>query len=163
NRKALVKVEVGDEVEGLLVNDELRRLETPHAFYEALWKLRPFSPWQTEPKARPGDRAVVRIKGQNISLQVDQGVDEYKPLFSLFMTAKPARLKDRSWVGWSPEGPYDTNDPGQGGRYIGWHRNTGKASPPTLFAEANKYHKQFYRDRILNYLLERGEVSKALE
>src|SRR5215472_4973548 len=79
------------------------------------------------------------------------------------MTAKPARLKDCSWVGWSPEGTYDTNNPGQGGRYIGWHRNTGKANPPTLFAEANKYHKQFYRDRILHYLLERGEVSKALE
>jgi hypothetical protein len=79
------------------------------------------------------------------------------------MTAKPPRLKDRPWIGWSPEGPYDTNDPDQSGRYIGWHRNTGKADPPTLFAEADKYRKQFYRDRILHYLLERGEVSKALE
>src|SRR5262249_45044350 len=78
-------------------------------------------------------------------------------------TAKSPRLKDRPWIGWSPEGPYDTNDPGQGGRYIGWHRNTGKANVPTLFAEADKDHKQFYRDRILHYLLERGKVSEAVE
>src|SRR5262249_44015476 len=64
---------------------------------------------------------------------------------------------------WNPEGPYDTGELAGGERYIGWHFNTGKRDAPTSFAEAGKYHNQFYRGRILHHLLERGKLTDALD
>ncbi|HTU21196.1 MAG TPA: hypothetical protein VMG10_24295 [Gemmataceae bacterium] len=158
NRAALAAVKEGDLVSGLMIEGKLQKMPTPHAFYEAIWKWKPAAPWRKQ----EGERAVVRIAGRNITLRVDQGIDDHKPLFSLFMTRGP----ERQWVGWSPQGPYDTGDLVRGEHYIGWHTNTGSPNKPTTFAEAAKYHKEFYREGILHFLLQRGnlpEARKALE
>jgi WD40 repeat protein len=160
NREALREVHEDDSVEGLVVDGKLRKFTTPQTFYEAIWELRPACAWANPP--RPADHAVLRIGRQDVSLRVDQGTDEAKPLFSVFVSAG-GKLQDRTWVGWSPEGPYDTANLEKGERLIGWHSNTGKASAPTAFAEAGKYHNEFYRDRILQHLLERGNLPGALE
>jgi len=91
NRAALESVKEGDRVGGLIVEEKLKVLPTPHAFYEAIWKLRPAAPWRNQ----EAERAVVRIGGRDATLTVDQGIDDHKPLFSLFVTQGPERL----WVG----------------------------------------------------------------
>jgi WD40 repeat protein len=153
NRAALESAEEGDRVGGLVIDGKLKVLPTPHAFYEAIWKLEPAAPWREQ----EGERAVIRIDGRDVTLQVDQGIDDRNPLFTLFVTRGP----ERQWVGWSPQGPYDTGDLVGGERYIGWHTNTGDADAPTTFAEAAKYHKEFYRDGILHFLLLRGNLPAA--
>jgi WD40 repeat protein len=161
NAEALQGIAEDDRVEGLVVEGKVRNFASPHAFYEAIWRLQPPAPWEGERK-QAGDRAVMRVAGRNIGLQVDQGIDDHKPLFALFVTAG-VRPADRRWVGWSPQGPYDTGDLVRGERYIGWHFNTDRPDAPTAFGEAGKYRRDFYRDHILRYLLERGNLSDALK
>jgi WD40 repeat protein len=161
NREALAAVKEGDPVEGqLVVGARKKSFKTPQEFYEAVWDLRPASSWGKAPQR--ADRAVLRIAGRDVTLGVDQGADERKPLFSLFIP----RTDDgagRQWIGWSPAGPYDTGDVGQGERYIGWHFNPDKPGDPSRFATAAEYHKSLYRDGILAFLYQRGNLTDALK
>src|SRR5262249_27319342 len=112
---------------------------------------------------RPGGTATLQVRGRGrVALTLDPGTDERKPLFSLFVTRgdDPAA---RQWVGWSPEGPYDTGDVARGERYIGWQRNTGRPDAPVSFSLAERYHREYYREGILRHLVERGTLTAALE
>jgi WD40 repeat protein len=160
NRDALRGVKQDDVVEGLVSDGKLQPLATPIAFYKALWKLKPAAPW--EKPGRKAQQAVLRIAGRDVTLDVDQGADERKPLFSLFITRK-TRTEDRQWIGWNPEGFYDTGNVARGEKYIGWHFNTGDSDAPTRLAPAVGYHKEFYRDRILEYLYKRGNLPEAIK
>jgi WD40 repeat protein len=152
NARALAGIEKGAAISKLVIDGkEVQPLATHMDFYLALWKC------------KPRERVVLGIGGNDVTFRIDQGIDEYKPLFSLFITGK-GKVKQQ-WIGWSPKGPYDTGDPDEGERSIGWHTNTGKAppEPPTEFAKAAEYRKDFYRDGILQYLLDRGNLPDALK
>jgi WD40 repeat protein len=99
------------------------------------------------------------------SLPLGQGVDEHKPLLSLFLTGeagKRAWISDKSdWIAWNPTGPYQCSE--QGERYLGWQSKTKVPEAPTGFATLAKvepYHKEYYRpERLLQYLIERGDAT----
>jgi WD40 repeat protein len=151
NRKALSqkKVKEGDTIEGLLIEGKLQRFASAADFYRA---LRGIAPGQTV-TLQVRDRGPVRLK-------TDQAVDERKPLFSFFLT-EGKRPEDRRWVGWNPEGPYETGNLARTESYIGWHRNTGEPGSPVSFSPAGDYHKEYYREGILRHLIDKGNLLEA--
>jgi WD40 repeat protein len=167
NRAALdqKRVRVGDVIEGLVEDGKLRPLTSPLAFHEAVWNLHP----RQKVTLRVGDRG-------DVALRVGQAIDERKPLFSLFVAARPQLMtaragpdaggvkeSDRAWVGWSPNGFYDASDQGQAEGYVGWHRNTGKPEEPTSFSPAAAYRKEYRREGLLARLVEHGRLAPALK
>ena len=114
------KLKRGNVLAGVVENKKLQRIETPRSFYEALYQLRP----GTEVSVRRGDPD----GADDIAFKVGQGIDERKPLFSLFVIGA-ARVADCEWIGWSPVGPYDTSSP-KAEKYLGWHFNTGDPKAP---------------------------------
>jgi WD40 repeat protein len=109
---------------------------------------------------RPGDQIEVAVSGKGaIKLAVERGVDERKPLFSLFL------LRTRGlpeWVGWSPAGPYDFSGPAAEA-HLGWQTNTGDPAAPVSYAAARAYRKDYYRQDILRYLAADADLGRALQ
>ena len=93
-------------------------------------------------------------------LPVRQGVDERKPLFSLFLAEADGR-HEAQWVAWSPLGPYDASSRAAE-RLIGWHFNTGDDTAPAVYAHAEQYRGTFYRKGLLPLLVENGALPAQL-
>jgi hypothetical protein len=109
---------------------------------------------------RPGDQVEITVAGKGaLKLPVERGVDERKPLFSLFLT-KTDGLP--GWVGWSPAGPYDYSNP-EAEKHLGWHTNTGDPAAPVSFAPASAYRKDYFREGILRYLADEVNLGRALK
>jgi WD40 repeat protein len=109
---------------------------------------------------RPGEQVEIAVAGKGaLKLPVERGVDERKPLFSLFMT-KTNGLPE--WVGWSPAGPYDYSNP-EAEKHLGWHTNTGDPAAPVSFAPASAYRKDYFREGILRYLADEVNLGRALK
>ncbi len=153
NRRALAdkKVQRGDILEGLVEGGKLRPLNSPDEFYQAMRRL------------PPGKRVTLRIAGKgDVALTLGQGIDERKPLFSLFV-APDRRLKKWDWVGWSPVGPYDSSDRTVE-RLIGWHENKGTIERPAVrFSLAEEYRRDYFKPGILKDLLDYGNPGQALD
>ncbi len=150
NRQALAdqKVGAGAVVEGVVKGKALQAFRSPQDVYDAAWDV------------KPGDSIVLRIGGKDVSLQVDQGEDERKPLFTFFMRDE---ARDRLWLAWTPVGPYDTDDRVRAEGVIGWQSNTGKASAPVEFSPAAQYRKESYRPGLLKHLFAAANLSGALK
>jgi WD40 repeat protein len=102
---------------------------------------------------KPGEVVTLNLRGnKQTSLKLDQGIDERKPLFSLFTT------RDRDWIGWSPMGPYEASGPGAE-RYLGWHQGTDNPQRPTSFALANQYRDEYQTPGGLRDLLDTGKAT----
>jgi WD40 repeat protein len=142
------KLKRGNVLAGLVENKKFRRIESPRGFYEALYRLRP----GTEISLRRGDPD----GNDDISFVVGQGVDERKPLFSLFVIGG-AKVTECEWIGWNPLGPYEASSP-RAEKYLGWHFNTGDPKAPTRFADAGQYRKFYYRRNLLEQLIQRGAL-----
>jgi WD40 repeat protein len=152
NRRALDAAGVarGDVIEGLVEGGRLTPLDSPKAFYEALWK-RP-----------PGARVTLRVRGRgDIPLVLDQATDERKPLFTFFQSGN-GHPDQRGWVGWSPLGPYDVSDAGGADALVVWHKNTGKPDAPAVAAPLDRYKKEYYRKDVLRTLLKHASLAAAL-
>lgn len=145
------KLKRGDVLAGLVVEKKLQRIASPRAFYEALYQLRP----GTEISLRRGDPD----GGDDVSFVVGQGIDERKPLFSLFVIGA-ARVADCEWIGWSPIGPYEASS-ATAEKYLGWHFNTGDPKAPTRFADAGQYRDLYYRKNLLDLLIQRGALGQV--
>src|SRR5262249_43447954 len=107
---------------------------------------------------KPGDLIDVKVAGKEaVRVKAGQGVEERKPLLSLFVT------RDRKeWIGWTPGGPFDRSSE-RGDTLIGWHTNTGKPEQPATFAAAKEYQAEFYKQNILKYLVAEGTLAGALK
>jgi WD40 repeat protein len=145
-------LEVGDIIEGIVPPDgKMQPLTSAKSFYRAVWQK------------EPGATLKLQVKGKGVvAVKVGQGVDERKPLFTLFVT-RADKLADRHWLGWNPLGPYETSTP-RAERHLGWHINTGKPEAPTSFtsfANAAKYREKYYRKGILNKLAAAGDIAKV--
>ncbi|GIW79576.1 MAG: hypothetical protein KatS3mg105_1383 [Gemmatales bacterium] len=111
---------------------------------------------------RPGTRVTLGLRGKGkVVLEVKQGTDERKPLFSLF-AAKAKKAGEWDWVGWNPIGPYEASGR-RAEKLIGWHFNTGNPEKPAVFALADQYRKEYYREGILKDLVEQTELAQALD
>jgi WD40 repeat protein len=140
------QIKKGDVIDGLVEDGRLQRFDSAQGFYCAIFY-----------KTKPGDSVTLRIGGRDVKLVAGQGVDEQKPLASLFVSGSG----DPEWIGWSPHGPYETSTPAAE-RMLGWHINTGNPDDPTSFASARQYHKSYYRPNILRYLVESGNYDEAI-
>jgi WD40 repeat protein len=146
---------VGDTLEAVTVEGG-RPLHPRNTLelYEALWVV------------KPGTNVTLTVRGaqgqpRQVVLRVGQGVDERKPLFSLFVT-REVNGRRREWIGWSPFGPYDSGAP-ETERLLGWHFNpTDPASPDSAFATADQYRKEYRREGILKNLVAEADLKRAL-
>jgi WD40 repeat protein len=146
------KLEVNDVIESIIPpQGAVQPLTSAKAFYRAVWLT------------EPGATIKLQVKGKGaVAVEVGQGLDERKPLFTMFVTRadKPA---DRHWLGWNPLGPYEASTP-RAERHLGWHINTGQPEAPTSFtsfANAAKYREKYYRKGILNKLIAAGDLAKV--
>lgn len=89
-----------------------------------------------------------------VDIPVGQGIDEQKPLFSLFV-GRTGDSEAMSWIGWSPMGPFDCSGAEVESR-LGWHFNTNNATAPTAFANVEQLRKDFYRQGLLARLMREG-------
>jgi WD40 repeat protein len=138
---AAAKLRVDDVISGIVEKTKLRTYDTARDFYVAL------------SERKPGDTVTLRlVDGKNVNLILDPGIDERKPLFSLFVT------RDQDWIGWSPMGAYESSGL-KAESYIGWHIGTDKPDRPTAFALAKEYHKEYHKDGALRELLRDGKVA----
>ncbi len=93
-------------------------------------------------------------------IQVQQGVDERKPLFTLFFKEGQAGVP--SWIGWSPVGPFDSSDPNIE-TLVGWHFNPPNPEASSTFAQLSEYRKDHYTKGLFKKLIETGELPKTKE
>jgi WD40 repeat protein len=108
----------------------------------------------------PGSTVEVTPTGKGVvTLPVVRGIDERKPLFSLFFLQNGKAL---DWVGWSPAGPYDVSGP-VAENYLGWHTNTGDPAAPVSYVGAAAHRKEYFREEILRYLVEEADLGRALK
>ncbi len=140
NREALKDVKEGDAVEGFASAAD---------FYARARRT------------QPGKTLTLTVAGRRVALVVGQGIDERKPLLSLFVT-RGDKAEDRDWVGWNPSGPYDSKNRASE-RLIGWHANTGKPEAPVSFRPAEQYRREFRREGILRHLVARAALAPALD
>jgi WD40 repeat protein len=140
----------GDVIEGIDQNKKLRPMATARDLYEAI------------ALTKPGTNLQLRVRGKgNVAALVGQGSDERKPVFTVFATGAGAPAT-WDWVGWSPIGPFEASGR-RAERYVGWHFNTGDPAAPATFALIDQYRKEYYRDGILNFLVNRGDLAPALK
>jgi WD40 repeat protein len=142
------KIAQGDVIESVVEKGQPRAAASALDFYEAISRV------------RPGESIHLRIRGrqEDTVLRVSQGVDEAKPLFTLFVT-HAAKPEDRAWVGWNPLGFYDASDR-RAESYLGWHRNTGDGDHPTTFALIDQYRKWYYDKGILQTLVKEARLPR---
>jgi WD40 repeat protein len=135
-----------DVIEGFVVEGKVQAVKSAVDFY-----------WTVNLK-KPGDLIDVKVAGREaVRVKAGQGVEERKPLLSLFVT------RDRKeWIGWTPGGPFDRSSE-RVDTLIGWHTNTGKPEQPATFAAAKEYQAEFYKQNILKYLVAEGTLAGALK
>jgi WD40 repeat protein len=141
------KLAKNDVIEGLVENNELKRLDSFTDFYSSIRRI------------KPGGTATLQMRGKgNVSLDVGQAVDMRNPLFCLFAAQPRGGDQDEwEWIAWSPAGPYDPSSR-NAERYVGWHFNTGKLDAPTRFAATDQYRKEFYRPGLVKSLYQKDIV-----
>src|SRR5262249_24977805 len=122
---------------------------SPLSFCEAIWP------------EKPGDsvRMTIRRGGaeQPVDIALEQGVDERKPLVSLFLNRK----SPPQWIAWTPQGPYDASGP-EAERYLGWHFNPAKFGEPVRFAQIDAYRERLHKPGLLKPLLTHASLADAL-
>lgn len=143
----------GTVIEAIVVKGKEVRPTSGLDFYETFWKEKPGTAVRL--------RTVVGQAKKVLGLTVDQGIDERKPLFQLFMT-RPDAAGVRDWLGWNALGPYDASRLAAES-YLGWHFNTGAAKEPTRFALIQEYRDKYYQKDILTRLVAKGSLAEALK
>src|SRR5438477_2394974 len=110
---------------------------------------------------KPGDTVQLHIRrggaDQTVSLPLEQGVDERKPLVSLFVT----RDRTPEWIAWTPLGPYDASGR-DAERYLGWHFNPARLGEAVRFASADAYRERLHKPGLLKPLLSHANLTDAL-
>lgn len=148
------KLQVGDRIEGLSVKEgaKPRTFTSPLEYYNALWDVKPKTKVWLQIDRNGAKQAVEVVVGQ--------GVDEQKPLLSLFITGGKGRA--RQWIAWTPTGPYDASSKDVE-RYLGWHFNPTRLEAPAKFAGADAYRNRFFKPKLLKALVAYGDYHKAIE
>jgi WD40 repeat protein len=138
------KLEVDDVIQSLTPPQGAKiPLTSAGRYYRAVWET------------KPGDTIRLDVKGKGqVDLVVGQGVDERKPLLTLFIDRDR-----RHWLGWDLFGRYDVSARAAE-RYLGWHFNTGQADRPTQFVtfrDADEYRRKYYRKGLLQELIAKAD------
>jgi WD40 repeat protein len=126
---------------------------TAFEFCDALWRAGPGKTFWVE--VRRGNGPQLKVQ-----LETGQGVDERKPLLSLFLAESGGR--EPEWVAWTPSGPYDASS-AKVEEYVGWHFNPKQRGDPVKFAPLKDYSRNFYEPKLLPPLLTYGKLDDALQ
>ena len=102
------------------------------------------------------DRTVCAWWLKDLSANKTNAVDERKPLFTLFQSARGA-ADAPSWIAWNPHGPFQSSDT-QVESFVGWHFNTDRADDAPKFADIGKYRETYFGQGLLKALIETGGV-----
>src|SRR5258707_1228103 len=72
-----------------------------------------------------GEQVTLKVRDRGkVTLTLEQGIDDRKPLFTLYVT-RPKAARPR-WLAWSPHGPYDASDVPALEKNIEWQVNPEK-------------------------------------
>jgi WD40 repeat protein len=148
------KLEAGDQIDSLMIGADGKPLpqKDPQGFYNAIFNLKPGSPITLNIQRRG--------VAQRVDLVVGQGIDEQRPLLSLFIASeKPDR---HEWVAWSPLGPYDASSKAVE-RFVGWHFNGARLEEAPKFATVETYREKYYKPDLLKELVASADIHKALD
>lgn len=143
---------VGDVIASINFSAADRKPKTvtsPLEFFETLWAEKPGSKVQLDVR-RNG-------QGQLAPLTLDQGIDERKPLASLFVS----RDQQPRWIAWNPQGPYDVSGR-DAEQFLGWHFNPTRPGDPVRFAKAEAYRERLHKPGMLRSLLANANLGDAL-
>ncbi len=135
-----------DVIEHAVLNGKERKFPSAQHFYWLVSRLKPGR--QLTLSIRRGDES------ENKTITVGQAVDERKPLFSLlFGRNADAELESRPWIGWSPVGPFESNNE-EFEKLVGWHFNTKDAAQPADFVPIAQYRPSFFGNGLFKALIE---------
>lgn len=141
------QLQVGDRIDALVIDGQTIDIENARRFYSTMWKT------------APGTPVVVKKPTGDVEITVEQGIDERKPLFFLYIEASDEEGGDVAgyeWVAWSPLGPFDsTGDSIE--RHLGWHFNGNNEDEPVRFALLDEY-PELRRPGILGEMLDVGRL-----
>lgn len=144
-------LQVGDVLTAFEANGKVYRWRTGREFLDVFWSL------------RPGTQGTLSFQSGNASRElavaVGQGIDERKPLFSLFIADGQER-DEQEWIAWTPIGPYEASGR-EAERLLGWHFNTGQNDSPVRFAAASEYRETYHHPGLVQQLVEHGEMRRA--
>jgi WD40 repeat protein len=153
NRNLLKK---GDIIEGWQENGKPRSFTSAREFYSAVsWR----KPGPLELQVKRGGGPVT------VKLTVGQGIDERRPLFSLFVARRSGQAdkpEARPWVCWSPSGPFEASD-ADAEQLLGWQSSTGQTDRPTTFADARDERSRFQTPGLVRALVRQGDLGSALD
>lgn len=154
--EAFGKLRPGDRIEGLVLKPGAEAVPPKSALevYRTLWNV------------EPGKKVSLQVvrdgkKLPPVALEVGQGVDDRKPLLSLFIIQAAGGPE---WIAWTPQGPYDfqgrTID-----QHLGWHFNPGRLEGAAKFEPLSNpvYQKQFHRPTLLGPLVAHADLQAALD
>jgi len=141
------QLKVGDKLLGIVEDQKLIKATKAVEVYRAIR--------QREPKSD----ILIRTNRGDITLKVAQGVDEVKPLLSMFITGEG---KERDWLLWSPFGDYDSSAVAVE-RLIGWHFNPEKEGERPSFVGADKHRNTYRKPGLMEFLVRRGDLPTALD
>jgi WD40 repeat protein len=136
---------VGRVIHGMIRPDgTLETLIQPGAFYRRI------------SEQQPGTDLRLRTDRGDVTVRVEQAIDERKPLFSLFFDYDAATDR-RSWIGWSPFGPFESSDR-LIEKLVGWHFNPRRPEEPVRFADLGEYREAFFGRGLLEALIRTGRI-----
>ncbi len=140
----------GDIILGVY-NQKNTLTKTPKAinFFDQLLDFKP---------GQPGEKVKIRIQRGNIpmdvTVSVQQGIDERKPLFSMIFDKTGNTW---SWIGWTPTGPFDSSGDAIE-QQVAWHFNGQTLDDQPLYAEMSKNRDNYFGAGLLKILTETGKV-----
>jgi WD40 repeat protein len=155
NRKEIGNKQVhpDDIIEGVLDKGQLKKMATAQDFY--FWLA----------SHAPAQKVTLRVAERgNVDFVVSQGIDERKPLFSLFFAKNAdAKIRQWDWLGWSPVGPFDSSDR-KVERLVGWHQNLGDSENRRVqFSHVEEFRKDNFKPGILKDLIDYGNAGQAID
>lgn len=137
----------GDLLEGFVRGGALHQ---PEQAWELLMKIATLKPGtKVQLQVRRTVRQGVQV-AKPITVPIGLAVDERKPHFQ-FVCLHDTGLDRWSYIGWTPLGPYDTNDPAAA-ELVGWHFNPSEGQKEAKFVPLSEY-RHLRRRGLLGHLL----------
>lgn len=108
-------------------------------------------------------RLTVQGRAAPVVLRTGQGLEARNPLLSVFLTREIDGARGLpSWIAWSPWGPYAAAGR-KAAEVVGWHYNPAKPGEPAEFRELATLRQAFEKPKLLEPLVQLGNLHKALE
>lgn len=150
-RHAQDSLKVGDQVIGIVDSEDNERTVEFESFEQFFRSLADIAPDGVPRLLVERDQ-----KRWRVSVRLEQGTDERKPLFS-FITLPNAQANVFDWLVWTPSGPFQSSGQPIEER-AGWHFNPDDENPNARFAPLAQYRDDFYGEDLVDSLVTLGGI-----